>query len=437
MTESRELVRRLGTFLADLTKDRRAERIHAEIIERLRDPGLALDHRLAGVYLQDKDFIPIWTAIRNGAALPATSWETVVLPTVVHFSTEASLKGNLEIAASLFLAAREAVTAPAELTASPSEADTDHQAGLLVERHTMPVPATPPELDALLQPAPAIEPAPAGTERRGRRLLALAGLAVAAAAAIYFLPGPGQEGQAHSRLVPPATTLSPTPLPEISPSPSPQPSMSEAPTSPSPSLSPSQRIVPPSAPRKLASTAKTRTSVSLTWLAPSEPGTGGLDRYRIFANGAEVARTDRTSDTVLNLSPGTAYTFMIKAYSKIGRESPASNAVTVRTLDPPPPTVSAPASVDYGMSFSVTGALWRCAAVNIYLGSHHVGTTKPDADGDFVAGIAVYRDENKLAVVDIVGGGRFHLNQGTWAVKASCGTVTAGPVSVTIRPEPV
>ena len=75
-------IKKLGTFLADLTQDKPPDQIHQEILQRLRDPDQDLDHRLAGIYLHVKDFVPIWTAIRNGVSLPASSWETVVLPVV-------------------------------------------------------------------------------------------------------------------------------------------------------------------------------------------------------------------------------------------------------------------------------------------------------------------------------------------------------------------
>ncbi len=406
-SSARDLVRKLGTFLADLTQDRPADRIHADILDRLRDPARALDHRLAGVYLQDKDFVPIWTAIRNGVSLPSSSWETVVLPTVVFYSTEQAMKANLETAIGLWRTARDAFSAPLPIEAA---------APMIVPPPPPPFLEEEPEPEMI--PWETDEPASAESPRRRLRLWvpSAAGLTLVAVAALVLvnMPGPaatpGPLPSSHVFPDPPAPSL--TPSAEPSASPSAEPTL--APSSPVPSSS--ARTVAPTAPRSLESTGKSRTSVSLTWHAPADLGTGGIERYRVFSNGQEVASTTNTADTIINLIPGTSYTFTVKAYSRMGRESPASNALTVTT---DLPGLSAPSSVPWGQDFNITGAGWPCANVNVFLGPHLVVMPKTDA-GSFTD--TIYVDSN--GNVKDVNGGSFQLFPGRWEIRASCAGLT-------------
>ncbi|MCY9591363.1 bacillolysin [Paenibacillus chitinolyticus] len=87
--------------------------------------------------------------------------------------------------------------------------------------------------------------------------------------------------------------------------------------------------LPPTAPGNLVSTAKTSSSVSLSWSASTDNvGVAGYDVY----NGSTLATTvTGTSATVSGLQGGTSYTFTVKARDAAGNVSPASNAVTVTT----------------------------------------------------------------------------------------------------------
>jgi endoglucanase Acf2 len=85
----------------------------------------------------------------------------------------------------------------------------------------------------------------------------------------------------------------------------------------------------PSTPANLAVTAKTSTSVSLSWSASTD--NVGVTGYEIF-NGASLAATSTTtSATVSGLSPSTSYTFTVKARDAAGNRSAASSAVTTTT----------------------------------------------------------------------------------------------------------
>ncbi|MFJ4948300.1 carbohydrate binding domain-containing protein [Streptomyces sp. NPDC088760] len=85
----------------------------------------------------------------------------------------------------------------------------------------------------------------------------------------------------------------------------------------------------PTAPSGLASTGKTSSSVSLKWNAATD--NAGVTAYDIYSGANRLLSVSGTSATVGGLSPGTSYTFTVKARDAAGNTSPASNAVTVTT----------------------------------------------------------------------------------------------------------
>ncbi|BCB76115.1 hypothetical protein GCM10022251_67900 [Phytohabitans flavus] len=90
---------------------------------------------------------------------------------------------------------------------------------------------------------------------------------------------------------------------------------------------------PPTAPGNLTVTAKSSTSVSLSWTASTD--NAGVTGYQVLRGGAVVATTAGTSATVTGLSPATAYSFQVTAQDAAGNTSPPSNTVSV-TTDPAP-----------------------------------------------------------------------------------------------------
>ncbi|SNT13215.1 Fibronectin type III domain-containing protein, partial [Streptosporangium subroseum] len=85
----------------------------------------------------------------------------------------------------------------------------------------------------------------------------------------------------------------------------------------------------PAAPGGLTVTAKTATSVSLSWSAATD--NTGVSGYQVRQGGTVVASTPGTSYTVTGLSPAMAYSFTVTAQDAAGNTSPASSAVTVTT----------------------------------------------------------------------------------------------------------
>jgi len=411
-------IKRLGTFLADLTQDKPPDQIHQEILDRLRDPGQDLDHRLAGIYLHVKDFVPIWTAIRNGVSLPASSWETVVLPVVVHFSPPQNLKPHLEAITSLFLNARGSREIETEPTPAPVyEPEPVSLLDSIFDE----------ELDELprLDTEPAQQPAAPVKARSGRRWVpqAAAVAIVAVAAVAIWTGGPAENpgGTSFSALpgrppviVPTEPSASPSPEPQVSGSPVPAPS-SPAPGAPPPPGQPS-RI--PGAPTGLSASNVDRNSVTLSWRAPANATT--VAHYKIFQDGTPIGQPTATTDDAVNLRPGTTYTFVVRAYNSAGEESPPSNSISVTTAVPSP-SFDVPGTVDFGSSFNVGGFGWPCTDVRITIDGNPVEIGKVDEFTSFDVQIQVHDQDGEPGWVDFLsGGGRMHLIPADYTVTASC-----------------
>ncbi|HEX6684284.1 MAG TPA: fibronectin type III domain-containing protein [Candidatus Limnocylindrales bacterium] len=431
-------IKRLGTFLADLTQDKPPDQIHAEILVRLRDPQLDLDHRLAGIYLHVKDFVPIWTAIRNGVSLPASSWETVVLPVVVHFSPATNVKPNLESVTSLFLTARGTRALDADPAPDPPPLLDE-----AFERQTPPPPVPPPptvpptvrSAKPSTEPErePAREPEAAAAERAvvaartGRRWVPqAAAVTVVALAALALWTGRdiGGGGATFSALSPDPVTTTPSVTPSPTPSPTPSETSTASPTpgvaQPAAQTSGPPRV--PGAPTGLTSPRQDRTSITLSWRAPRDASNVAF--YKVFRDGTATAQTSSTAATVTGLSPGTAYTFSVRAYNRSGQQSPLSNSITVQTpadpVLPPPPTFNAPDNVAFGSVFSVHGSNWPCTEVEIRITGRLVEIGKAPS-GSFNEQIDVHDiAEVPGWVTDISSGEPFQLTQGQWDVAAAC-----------------
>jgi chitodextrinase len=89
----------------------------------------------------------------------------------------------------------------------------------------------------------------------------------------------------------------------------------------------------PSAPSNLTVSAKTSSSVSLSWGASTD--NVGVTGYQVRRAGAVVATVAGLSATVGGLSPATVYSFTVTATDAAGNTSNPSNTVSV-TTDPAP-----------------------------------------------------------------------------------------------------
>jgi chitodextrinase len=94
---------------------------------------------------------------------------------------------------------------------------------------------------------------------------------------------------------------------------------------------PGADTTPPSAPTALAVTARTADSVTVGWAASTDDV--GVAGYDVYAGADVVGSTSSTSFTVSHLSPGTTYTFTVRARDAAGNLSVASNPVQLATGD--------------------------------------------------------------------------------------------------------
>jgi chitodextrinase len=87
----------------------------------------------------------------------------------------------------------------------------------------------------------------------------------------------------------------------------------------------------PTAPSGLSASAVTATGVTLSWSASTDDV--GVTAYDVYAGSSIVATVggSTTTATVSNLSPGTGYSFTVKARDAAGNVSPASAPVSVTT----------------------------------------------------------------------------------------------------------
>jgi hypothetical protein len=111
------------------------------------------------------------------------------------------------------------------------------------------------------------------------------------------------------------------------------------PTRPTPPMTTSGDKQAPSVPGNLTVTAKTATSVTLSWTASTD--NVGVTGYQVLRNGTAVATATTTPYTVTGLTPATAYTFTVTARDAAGNTSAASNAVSVTTATAPASSVIA------------------------------------------------------------------------------------------------
>lgn len=85
----------------------------------------------------------------------------------------------------------------------------------------------------------------------------------------------------------------------------------------------------PSTPTNLATTAKTETTVDLSWTASTD--NVGVTGYKIYVDGVFNKEVAGTTGQVTGLTAGTAYSFTVSAIDAAGNESAQSTALSVTT----------------------------------------------------------------------------------------------------------
>ncbi|WP_336782462.1 glycosyl hydrolase family 18 protein [Paenibacillus illinoisensis] len=85
----------------------------------------------------------------------------------------------------------------------------------------------------------------------------------------------------------------------------------------------------PTVPTNLTSTAKTSSTITLSWAASTD--NVGVTGYEVYNGTTLVTTVSGTSATVTGLTADTSYTFTVKAKDAAGNLSAASSALTVKT----------------------------------------------------------------------------------------------------------
>lgn len=145
-------------------------------------------------------------------------------------------------------------------------------------------------------------------------------------------------------------------------------------------------VPPPSIPNSVTATAKSSTSVSVTWAASTDSGGPGLAGYYVLRNGTKIGSVTASTTTYTDTSvaDGTAYSYTIEAYDTASpaNVSGQSSAATVTTpaILPAAPTSTYANGTSYG-SVVVT---WKAST---------------DTGGPGLSGYKIYRDGSLLSTV--------------------------------------
>ncbi|MET8993029.1 fibronectin type III domain-containing protein [Nonomuraea wenchangensis] len=184
----------------------------------------------------------------------------------------------------------------------------------------------------------------------------------------------------------------------------------------------------PSTPSGLAVTARTDTSVSLSWSASTDTGGSGLRGYDVYRSGTKVTATPVTGTafTDTGLTAGRTYQYTVEAVDNAGNVSGRSAAVSATTTGcagdcaaPTAPTLTSTGKTATSVSLSWSGA------------TDNVGVT----------GYEVYRGGTKIASPT----GTAHTDEGlspattyTYTVKArdAAGNLSPSSAPLTVVTEP-
>lgn len=144
-----------------------------------------------------------------------------------------------------------------------------------------------------------------------------------------------------------------------------------------------EEVPPPSPPTGVTVTGTTATSVALAWTAPAGPVV--VTGYDVYRGATRVGGATGTTFTDTGLTPGTAYTYTVRARDKAGTVSVPSAAVTATTADAPRDTTAptTPTGLTAGTTTVSTVPLTWTASTDdvgvtgyeVYRGTARVATT--------------------------------------------------------------
>ena len=128
---------------------------------------------------------------------------------------------------------------------------------------------------------------------------------------------------------------------------------------------------PPSVPSGLTATARTDRSVTLNWSASSD--NIAVSGYDIFRDGTQVGASTGTGYTDSGLTPGTLYSYTVRARDAAGNASARSSALSVATLPPDTTVPSVPTGLTASGTTSSSVALaWTASTDNYGVAGYEV-----------------------------------------------------------------
>ncbi|MFD2670873.1 carbohydrate binding domain-containing protein [Marinicrinis sediminis] len=182
----------------------------------------------------------------------------------------------------------------------------------------------------------------------------------------------------------------------------------------------------PSVPAGLQASAQSSTAIQLSWNAATD--NVGVQGYKVYRGGSQIATVSGTSYTDTGLSAGTSYSYTVKAYDAAGNESASSSTATATTS-----AQGSQVTVYYKKGFSTpymhyrpAGGTWTAVPGVQMPASEVSGYTKLTVDiGSSSSLEAVFNDGG--GTWDNNGGQNYNFNPGTWTFDG--GTITAGAPS--------
>jgi hypothetical protein len=170
----------------------------------------------------------------------------------------------------------------------------------------------------------------------------------------------------------------------------------------------------PGAPTALATGVVTADSIGLTWAAPDDPGTSAITEYVLTRSGSGQQVTlpaGATSHTWNGLSPGTSYTFTLRAVNGSGTGSSATvTAATTTTVPSAPRNLvatweAASASVVATWSAPLTDGGSAVAGFELYVDGRYLGPMRADSVGVRIGGLTPGAHDLGVAAVNAAGTG--------------------------------
>ncbi|MEW7277132.1 fibronectin type III domain-containing protein [Aquimarina sp. 2201CG1-2-11] len=153
----------------------------------------------------------------------------------------------------------------------------------------------------------------------------------------------------------------------------------------------------PTEPSKLVAANETQTTIDLTW----EPSTDNVEvtGYEIYKGDEMIATVEGTRYQVMELTPGTEYSFRVKAKDAAGNESGFSNTATAATLPDDNTDTEAPTEPTELMAGNETQTT---IDLNWMASTDNVGVTgyKVYQDGVMIATV----EETKYQVINLIAG---------------------------------